>query len=65
MEEEIVTLSNYSVSDLEEILKKLSMTKDNKVHIELDGSIYEIPEPVNKLINSLYRMYEKEKSLKK
>ena len=53
MAEEIVTLRNYSVSDLEEILKKLSMTKDNKVHIELDGSIYEIPEPVNKIINSL------------
>ena len=65
MAEEIVTLRNYSFEELEEILKKLSMSSDNKVHIELDGSIYEIPEPVNQLINSLYRMYEKEKALKK
>jgi len=28
--------------------------------IEIDGSMYEIPEPVNTLLNSLYRMYKEE-----
>jgi len=29
------------------------------VNIEVDGEVYEIPEAVNDLLNSLYRMYER------
>ena len=70
MAEEIESLKNLSVSELEEILDKRS--KDlpiyntfTTVNIEVDGEIYEIPEAVNDLLNSLYRMYERASSKNK
>jgi len=63
MAEEIETLKNYSLKELEERLEKMSSGDfqfGKLVIIEIDGSMYEIPEPVNTLLNSLYRMYKEE-----
>jgi len=63
MAEEIETLKNYSLKELEEHLEKMSSGDfqfGKLVMIEIDGSMYEIPEPVNTLLNSLYRMYKEE-----
>jgi len=63
MAEEIETLKNYSLKELEERLEKMSSGDfqfGKLVMIEIDGSMYEIPEPVNTLLNSLYRMYKEE-----
>ena len=66
MAAEIESLRNYSLTELEEILEKRSkgipVTIDSYTTtvIEVDGAIYEIPEPVNELLNSIYRMYKRE-----
>jgi len=70
MAEEIESLKNLSVSELEEILDKRSKdlpiyNTSTTVNIEVDGEIYEIPEAVNDLLNSLYRMYERASSKNK
>lgn len=70
MAEEIESLKNFSVSELEEILEKKSKdlpiySTSATVNIEVDGEIYEIPEAVNDLLNSLYRMYERASSKNK
>jgi|TARA_R100001530_G_scaffold10306_2_gene10215 hypothetical protein len=64
---EIESLKNRSLEELEKFLERMS--KDERlagpmdsypmVLIEVDGDIYEIPEPVNNLLNSIYRMYKK------
>ena len=63
MAEEIEHLKNYSLKELEKHLEKMSdgdFKFGKMVIIEIDGSMYEIPEPVNSLLNSLYRMYKEE-----
>ena len=66
MAAEIESLKNYSLTELEEILEKRSkglpvdMDSYTTTVIEVDGAIYEIPEAVNELLNSIYRMYRKE-----
>ncbi len=64
MAAEIETLKNYSLEELEEYLDKMSkelpmVDPSSMVNIEVDGEVYEIPEAVNNLLNSLYRMYER------
>ena len=64
MAAEIETLKNYSLEKLEEYLNKMSkelpmVDPSSMVNIEVDGEVYEIPEAVNDLLNSLYRMYER------
>ncbi len=64
MAAEIETLKNYSLEELEEYLDKMSkelpmVDPSSMVNIEVDGEVYEIPEAVNDLLNSLYRMYER------
>ena len=64
MAAEIETLKNYSLEELEEFLEKMSkelppVDPSSMVNIEVDGEVYEIPEAVNDLLNSLYRMYER------
>jgi archaellum component FlaC len=64
MAAEIETLKNYSLEELEEFLEKMSkelppVDPSSMVNIEVDGEVYEIPEAVNNLLNSLYRMYER------
>ena len=70
MAEEIESLKNFSVSELEEILEKKSkdlpmIDTSGTVNIEVDGEVYEIPSAVNDLLNSLYRMYERASSKNK
>tara|TARA_R110002020_G_scaffold305116_2_gene520902 strand:+ start:627 stop:845 length:219 start_codon:yes stop_codon:yes gene_type:complete len=69
MAEEIESLKDFSLSKMEEALerksKNLPMIIATTVHIEIDGEVYEIPEAVNDLLNSLYRMYEGASSKKK
>ena len=69
MAEEIESLKDFSLSKMEEALerksKNLPMIISTTVHIEIDGEVYEIPEAVNDLLNSLYRMYEGASSKKK
>ena len=64
MAAEIETLKYYSLEELEEFLEKMSkelppVDPSSMVNIEVDGEIYKIPEAVNNLLNSLYRMYER------
>jgi len=64
MAAEIETLKNYSLEELEETLEKMSkelppVDPSSMVNIEVDGEMYKIPEAVNNLLNSLYRMYER------
>jgi len=64
MAAEIETLKYYSLEELEEFLEKMSkelppVDPSSMVNIEVDGEVYEIPEAVNNLLNSLYRMYER------
>jgi division protein CdvB (Snf7/Vps24/ESCRT-III family) len=64
MAAEIETLKNYSLEELEEFLEKMSkelppVDPSSMVNIEVDGEMYKIPEAVNNLLNSLYRMYER------
>jgi hypothetical protein len=64
MAAEIETLKYYSLEELEEYLDKMSkelpmVDPSSMVNIEVDGEVYEIPEAVNDLLNSLYRMYER------
>ena len=70
MAEEIESLKFLSLSEMEESLDKKSkslpvINKYATVNIEVDGEIYEIPEAVNDLLNSLYRMYERASSKNK
>ena len=68
MAEEIESLRDFSFSEMEEALERRSKnlpTIRTTVHIEIDGEVYEIPEAVNDLLNSLYRMYEGASSKKK
>ena len=60
MAEEIEDLKNFTLSEMEEILDRRSkdLPISTTVNIEVDGEMYEIPEAVNDLLNSLYRMYE-------
>ena len=64
MAAEIESLRNYKLEDLEEILERMSKDEPlfsyTTVKIEVDGEIFEIPEAVNNLLNSLYQMYQKE-----
>ena len=67
----IEALSELSIEHQSEILEKMAeffvdrfsfekQTNDEKmVDIEVDGVVYTVPEPVNELLNSIYRMYEK------
>tara|TARA_R110002051_G_scaffold177353_1_gene247243 strand:- start:27167 stop:27418 length:252 start_codon:yes stop_codon:yes gene_type:complete len=70
----IEALSDLSIEHQSEILEKMAeFFVDSKkwadfdsergdkgmVDIEVDGIIYTVPEPVNELLNSIYRMYEK------
>lgn len=64
MAAEIESLKNYSLEKLEEFLEKMSkelpsVDPSSMVNIEVDGEMYKIPEAVNNLVNSLYRMYER------
>jgi|TARA_B100001964_G_C13719307_1_gene373865 division protein CdvB (Snf7/Vps24/ESCRT-III family) len=64
MAAEIETLKYYSLEELEEFLEKMSkelppVDPSSMVNIEVDGEMYKIPEAVNNLLNSLYRMYER------
>ena len=64
MAAEIESLKNYSLEELEEFLEKMSkelppVDPSSMVNIEVDGEMYKIPEAVNNLLNSLYRMYER------
>tara|TARA_R100000656_G_scaffold112598_1_gene84804 strand:+ start:758 stop:976 length:219 start_codon:yes stop_codon:yes gene_type:complete len=69
MAEEIESLKDFSLSKMEEALERRSKNLPTiiatTVHIEIDGEVYEIPEAVNDLLNSLYRMYEGASSKKK
>ena len=71
----IEALSDLSVEEQSEILEKMAtfclegkgwknldavnMGKEI-VDIEVDGVMYSVPKAVNELLNSIYRMYEKE-----
>lgn len=44
--------------------KTLAREGDGMVDIEVDGSVYKVPKPVNELLNAIYRMYEREVMLR-
>ena len=69
---EIPLLSAFSLEDQERILKKLVQNyasemiaqdeaeKQKWTYIEIDGETFRIHDKVNDLLNSVYKMYEKE-----
>ena len=73
----IEALSTLSLEEQEEVLKKMAeffMDKNKyrtfisddglTVDIEVDGTVYNVPKPVNELLNAIYRMYEREVMLR-
>lgn len=71
---EIPYLANFSVEEQERILTKMVQNyasemmaqdqaeKEKWTYIEIDGETFRIHSKVNELLNSVYRMYEKEKN---
>lgn len=69
---EIPHLSNFPLEEQERILEKMvtnyasemiaqeKAEKEKWTYIEIDGETFRIHDKVNDLLNSVYRMYEKE-----
>ena len=49
----IDSLSNLSEEDIEEALKQISSNSEDMIPIEIDGVVYDIPLPVQYLIDNL------------
>ena len=49
----IDSLSNLSEKDIEEALKQISSNSEDMIPIEIDGVVYDIPLPVQYLIDNL------------
>jgi len=74
----IEALSDLSLEEQSEVLEKMAeyfldsnkwKTFNNEsesmtVDIEVDGTVYKVPKPVNELLNAIYRMYEREVMLR-
>ena len=70
---EIPYLGNFTIEEQERILTKMvqnyasemiaqdTAEKEKWTYIEIDGETFRIHSKVNELLNSVYRMYEKEK----